>query len=67
MLKKKEGLSDEEFRHNWEKVQAPKFVPLMKKHGATFYSQVRIHFLTWFPLWSILFSVEAEELTTDII
>jgi hypothetical protein len=67
MLKKKEGLSDEEFRHNWEKVQAPRFVPLRKKHGATFYSQVRTHFLTLFPLWSILFSQKDEESTADII
>ncbi|PVF94795.1 hypothetical protein CPB86DRAFT_876120 [Serendipita vermifera] len=39
LLKKSEGVSDEEFRRNWEKEQAPKIVPLMKKHGALYYSQ----------------------------
>ncbi|PVF94790.1 hypothetical protein CPB86DRAFT_800175 [Serendipita vermifera] len=39
LVKKSEGLSDGEFRKKWEKAQVPKIVPLMKKHGASFYSQ----------------------------
>ncbi|CAG8665191.1 13895_t:CDS:2 [Acaulospora colombiana] len=38
-----ENVSEEEFRRSWEKEQAPRLVPLMKKHGALFYSQVRTH------------------------
>ncbi|PVF94788.1 hypothetical protein CPB86DRAFT_876117 [Serendipita vermifera] len=39
LAKKGEEISDEEFRRIWEKAQAPKVLPLMKKHGATYYSQ----------------------------
>ncbi|PVF94792.1 hypothetical protein CPB86DRAFT_800176 [Serendipita vermifera] len=39
LLKKNDGVSDEEFRRNWEKEHAPKLVPLMRKHGAVWYSQ----------------------------
>ncbi|PVF94785.1 hypothetical protein CPB86DRAFT_867425 [Serendipita vermifera] len=37
--KKNEGISDEEFRRNWEKFQGPGIVPLMKKWGVLYYSQ----------------------------
>ncbi|PVF94794.1 hypothetical protein CPB86DRAFT_867429 [Serendipita vermifera] len=39
LIKKKEDVSDEEFRKHWEKVHASRFVPLMKKYGAIWYSQ----------------------------
>jgi hypothetical protein len=40
MLKRKDGVSEEEFRRHWEKEHAPKLVPLMKKYGVLYYSQV---------------------------
>ncbi|PVF94793.1 hypothetical protein CPB86DRAFT_817692 [Serendipita vermifera] len=39
LLKKHDGVSDEEFRRNWEKLHAPKLVPVMRKHDALRYSQ----------------------------
>lgn len=39
VIKKKDGISEEEFRRHWEKVHGPSLVPLMKKYGVLYYSQ----------------------------
>jgi hypothetical protein len=44
LSKKREGMSNEEFRTYWEKTHGPKVLALLKKHGGLYYSQVRIGF-----------------------
>ncbi|PVF98537.1 hypothetical protein CPB86DRAFT_784793 [Serendipita vermifera] len=42
LIKKREGVTNEEFRRYWEKEHSQNLLPFLKKHGVLYYSQTYV-------------------------